>query len=150
MQSLTCDFIPGRTMSLFIVTVVTTPKQAASFEKALTDELSRLREDTLTAKDAARAMRATVGAALYKAQTVEGRAKWLAMLDTTAPLMEPATWEEKARAVTEKDLNALVSRYLSPLTYAIVETGPMPPPQPETDTAGRAALPYFAGEGEVR
>lgn len=125
--SVAADFVPGRNVSLILLTIVTRPKLAPLMEKSLLEEIGRLREDALTANETDRSAAIVLGRVAYSAQVVEERATWLATLDACAPLIDPISYTKAITAIKAPDLNRLISLYLTPLSYAVAVIGPPPP-----------------------
>jgi predicted Zn-dependent peptidase len=125
--SVRADFVPGNNCSLILFTMVTSPKLAPQVEKSLMDEVRRLREDPLTDSETDQAATTVLNRISYASQSVEERAAWLAMLDITAPLIDPSAYTKLVTAVKAEDLNKLIGRYLTPLSYAVTMVGPPPP-----------------------
>jgi zinc protease len=118
------DFLPGRTGSLILFTVTTYPGEVARLQKAVEDEIRRLREDPLTNAEVEAARADAVGRFRYESETVGGRANRLAFLDLYAPQWTEKVYLDKLDKVTDADLRTAILRYLTPASYAFSVIGP--------------------------
>ena len=128
-------FLPGRLASMILLTLTVLPIRAAKLEKAVEDEIRRMREDTLSPGQADTAKAIARSRARYEAETVEGRARHLATLEYYAPELTEEAYLEKVDSLTPDEMKKNVLRYLTPLSYAVATVGP-PPPAPETAPGG--------------
>jgi zinc protease len=130
--TIAADFLPGKTGSLILFTATAQPKDAAALQKAVEEELSRLREDPLMPAEVEAARADTIGRFRYDSETVAGRANRLAQFDLYAPRWTEKTYLERIEKISDTDLRQAILRYLTPGSYAVSVIGPPVPMAVET------------------
>jgi zinc protease len=87
-------------------------------------ELNRLREDPISDDELEQAKAEARGRIAYANETVEGRARRLALFESLYGSVSDDTYGAKIQDVTANDVKRAAVRYLTPLRYGAVYVGP--------------------------
>lgn len=132
--SVQAEWLPGRLGNLILLTTTATPNDAAHIEDALQAEIRRVWEDPLVPGELEDARSEVRSRLRYECETVEGRARHLARLDSLDPTLTDEKYLARLASVSDSEVKAAL-HYLTPLRYVVAVLGP-PPPRPAASTSG--------------
>lgn len=100
---------------LFSISATLNPEtDQQDFEKAMDDELQRLREEPVSDEELERARRQLRAQFAYAWESVTSSAYWLGSLAMVAPDRDPERFLEHLEAVTAADIQRVAATYLTP------------------------------------
>jgi zinc protease len=127
-------------LGVFVVHADMPPSSAVPAAGAIWDQVRRLREEGVQAREVARAQRVFESRWLRHLESMEGQANHLAEWEALGDWQLGDRYFERITAATAADVDTVVARYLTPERAAWVMYRPTASPEIARDEAAAAAL----------
>jgi len=118
------DFLTCQHPSVISIYLAVKPENVEKAEQLVMAKIKEMREQPISQEELARAKRSLEGSYAFQNETFSGRANTLGFYESIRDYKFATNYIANVRAVTAKDVQDVVRKYLDPDRAIIVEVGP--------------------------